>query len=125
MIEFKCSKCGTVVKGDTEMDAENEFTIHAMKCVKKSNNSRSSKSMKIKVSDLREGHIIDPPAGEKKWLWTNGVKRLYTVTSIVRGKTTKKGQFIKVMATCPSPYTNEEPFDIDCQMLEDKLVMLR
>ena len=81
--------------------------------------------MKIKVSQLVSGHVIDPPVGERTWLWTNGVKRLYTVTSIVRGKTTKKGQFIKVLATCPSPMRNEEPFDIDCQMLEDKLVILR
>ena len=81
--------------------------------------------MKIKVSELVRGHIIDPPVGERKWLWTNGVKRLYTVTSTVSGKRTKKGQFIKVMATCPSPYKNEEPTTIDCQMLEDKLVILR
>lgn len=81
--------------------------------------------MKIKVSQLVGGHKIDPPVAERKWLWKDGVKRLYTVTSIVRGKTTKKGQFIKINATVPSPYRDEEPTTIDCQMLEDKLVTLR
>jgi hypothetical protein len=81
--------------------------------------------MKIKVSQLVGGHVIDPPVGERKWLWKDGVKRLYTVTSLERGKTTKKGQFIKINATCPSPYKDEHPFNISCEMLEDKLVMLR
>lgn len=81
--------------------------------------------MKVKVSDLKAGHIIDPPAGEKTWLWKDGVKRLYTVTSIETGKRTKKGQFIKINATVPSPYRNDEPTTISCQMLEDKLIMLR
>ena len=81
--------------------------------------------MKVKVSDLKAGHVIDPPVGERKWLWRDGVKRLYTVTSIETGKRTKKGQFIKINATFPSPYRNEEVSDISCQMLEDKLVMLR
>jgi hypothetical protein len=81
--------------------------------------------MKVRVKDLQAGHIIDPPVGERKWLWTNGVKRLYTVTSIETGKRTKKGQFIRIRATFPSPYRNEETSNISCEMLEDKLVMLR
>ena len=81
--------------------------------------------MSKQVTELTTGDIIDPPTGEKKWLWKDGTKRRYTVVSVVPGKVTKKGQFVKINATCPSPYRNEEPFEINCQMIETKKVTVR
>lgn len=82
-------------------------------------------TIKVTAANLQAGNIIEPPAGEKVWLWRDGVKRLYTVQSVTPGKRTKKGQFVKVNCLCPSPYGNEEPFQINCQLLEDKLIALR
>jgi hypothetical protein len=76
------------------------------------------------VTDLRQGDVIDPPAGEKVWLWRDGIKRRYTVVSVSRGHVTKKGQFWTVTATCPSPYKDED-FSIRCDMLEGKIVTVR
>jgi len=81
--------------------------------------------MKKKVTQLTAGDMIDPPAGEKVWLWRDGVKRFYTVLSIGRGKLTKKGQFVRINATCPSPYADEKPFEINCDMIETKTVTTR
>jgi hypothetical protein len=78
--------------------------------------------MKKQVTELNAGDVIDPPAGEKKWLWKDGVKRRYTVVSVELGKLTKKGRFMKIKATVPSPYRDEEPTTIDCEMLESKSV---
>jgi len=77
------------------------------------------------VTQLQAGDIIDPPAGEKTWLWKDGTKRRYTVQSIGTGKRTAKGQFVRIFATCPSPYNDEQPFEINCDMLESKIVTVR
>jgi len=77
--------------------------------------------MKILVTSLIAGDIIDPPAGEKKWLWRDGTKRRYTVVSLSAGKVTKKGMFVKINATCESPYDGRT-FDINCQMINTKSV---
>lgn len=79
-------------------------------------------SNKVAAKNLQAGNIIDPPAGERVWLWKDGIKRQYSVTSVELGKRTAKGQFVKIKATFPSPYRNEELSTIDCQILEDKLV---
>ena len=80
--------------------------------------------MKKRVTELTEGDLIDPPAGEKVWLWRDGIKRRYSVVSVEAGKVTAKGGFVRIMATVPSPYGNEQPSNIDCYMLETKLVMV-
>lgn len=80
---------------------------------------------KVTAANLQAGNIIDPPAGERVWLWRDGIKRRYTVQTVQPGKRTKAGQFVKVVSTCPSPYRNEEPSEISCQILETKLVQLR
>lgn len=80
---------------------------------------------KVTAANLQPGNLIEPPAGEKVWLWRDGIKRLYTVQSVTPGKRTKKGQFVKVNCLCPSPTAGEKPFAINCQLLEDKLVALR
>jgi len=81
------------------------------------------KKMKKQASTLTDGDIIDPPAGEKTWLWEDGTKRRYTVVSVETGKVTKKGKFVKINATCPSPYREGE-FDISCEMLETNTVTI-
>lgn len=73
------------------------------------------------VTDLQSGDLIDPPAGEKVWLWRDGTKRRYTVNSVKPGKVTKRGQFVKISATCPSPY-GDELMSINCEMIETKRV---
>ena len=78
--------------------------------------------MKKQVTELKAGDIIDPPHGERVWLWRDGNKRRYTVTEVHEGMTNKRGRYMKIMATVPSPYGNEEPTTIDCQMLETKQV---
>ncbi len=81
--------------------------------------------MKTKqVTELTTGDIIDPPAGEKVWLWRDGTKRRYTVVSIESGKVTKKGSFVQINATCISPYGDQERFEINCQMIATKKVKL-
>ena len=80
---------------------------------------------KVTAANLQAGNMIEPPAGEKVWLWRDGIKRLYTVQSVTAGKRTKKGQFVKVDCLCPSPNRDEQPFKISCQLLEDKLITLR
>ena len=77
--------------------------------------------MKILVTSLLAGDIIDPPAGEKKWLWRDGTKRRYTVVSLSAGQVTKKGIFVKINATCESPYGGRT-FDISCEMINTKSV---
>ena len=79
---------------------------------------------RLLVTELKAGDIIDPPAGEKVWLWRDGNKRRYTVVSVHRGHVTKKGQFWTVKATCESPYSGEE-FAISCDLLEGKVVTVR
>lgn len=74
------------------------------------------------ISELIEGDVIDPPYGERAWLWKDGVKRRYTVRSVEQGERTKRGQFMKIRCVCPSPYRNEELFNINCQMLECKMI---
>ena len=88
---------------------------------------KGNETMKKLVTELTAGDLIDPPAGEKVWLWRDGVKRRYTVTQVVPGKVTKKGQFVKIYATVPSPYADhngdtERQSDIRCQMIETKSV---
>jgi hypothetical protein len=82
-------------------------------------------TIKVTAANLQPGNVIEPPAGEKVWLWRDGVKRLYTVQTVTEGKRTKKGQFVKVNCLCPSPNREEEPFKISCQLLENKLIALR
>ena len=77
--------------------------------------------MRKQVTELKAGDIIDPPAAEKKWLWRDGTKRRYTVTAIKEGQTNKRGRYIKILATVPSPYSDKTS-NIDCQMLENKKV---
>jgi hypothetical protein len=81
--------------------------------------------MKKQVTELKAKDIIDPPTGEKTWLWRDGIKRRYTVTSISLGKLTKRGQYIKISATVPSPYNDEKPSEIKCEMLSTKMVTVR
>ena len=76
---------------------------------------------KTQVTQLKAGDLIDPPTGEKIWLWRDGTKRRYTVLSVTEGKVTKRGQFFKISATCPSPY-GEDLMNTDCQMIESKRV---
>lgn len=88
---------------------------------------KGNETMKKLVTELTAGDLIDPPAGEKVWLWRDGVKRRYTVTQVVPGKVTKKGRFVKIYATVPSPYADQNgdtdrPSDISCQMIETKSV---
>lgn len=78
--------------------------------------------MAKRVCELVEGDVIDPPAGERGWLWKDGTKRRYTVVRVADGKITKAGRFLRVFAKCPSPYRNEELFEINCDMLENKKV---
>lgn len=75
------------------------------------------------VTELIAGDIIDPPNAEKVWLWKDGIKRCYTVVSIKAGKVTKKGKFIQITASCPSPY-RDEAYTTKCQMLETKEVFV-
>jgi hypothetical protein len=83
--------------------------------------------VKVAAADLKPGDVIDPPAGERVWLWRDGVKRRYTVTEIKPGRVTKKGSFVRVEAKVASPYAApgapETP--ISCEILEGKLVPLR
>lgn len=80
--------------------------------------------MKKQVTQLVAGDMIDPPNGERKWLWKDGTKRLYTVVSIAPGRTTKRGNFIRIFASCPSPYRDEN-FTTVHEMLETKIVDIR
>lgn len=77
--------------------------------------------MKKLVTELKAGDIIDPPAGEKIWLWGDGKKRRYTVTETRKGKTTAKGDFVLISSKCESPYGNDMII-IKCQMLSTKQV---
>ena len=92
--------------------------------IRDNNNSttQGTETMKKQVTNLTAGDLIDPPAGEKVWLWRDGTKRRYTVVSVGRGRVTKKGQFVHINSVCPSPYRDEEPFEISCQMIETKSV---
>lgn len=80
--------------------------------------------MKKLVTELQAGDVIDPPQGEKCWLWRDGVKRKYTVVSTKPGKITKKGEFTKITAMCPSPYNNQSPSEHRCEMLSNKLIKI-
>jgi hypothetical protein len=80
--------------------------------------------MKKLLTELTAGDVIDPPAGEKKWLWKDGVKRRYTVVAVEPWSRTKKGQFVRINAMCNSPYRDEEAFEISCEMLETKTVKI-
>jgi hypothetical protein len=80
--------------------------------------------MRKQVTELKKGDIIDPPAGEKVWLWKDGIKRRYTVVSVRPGKVTKRGRYIKIAATVPTPYGPGDS-SIDCLMLETKSVTVR
>jgi hypothetical protein len=77
--------------------------------------------MKKQVTALAAGDVIDPPAGEKVWLWRDGVKRRYTVQEVKPGCVTKKGEFVRIVAMCDSPY-RDQPFPITCEMLATKSV---
>ena len=73
--------------------------------------------MKKRVQDLVAGDIINPPAGEKVWIWKDGVKRRYRVVSVELGKKTKRGQYIKLNCVCQSPYDASREMENSCQML--------
>jgi hypothetical protein len=79
--------------------------------------------IKKRVTELKKGDIINPPNGEKVWLWRDGIKRRYTVTGIKPGMVNKRGQYIKIEATVPSPYREKES-TIWCEMLETKTVTI-
>lgn len=79
--------------------------------------------MKKRVTELKANDVIDPPAAEKKWLWEDGTKRRYTVTGIKEGQVTKKGLYIKIMATVSSPYSEDNrQHETFCLMLNTKSV---
>jgi hypothetical protein len=80
--------------------------------------------MKKQVTELKKGDIIDPPAGEKCWLWKDGTKRRYTVLSVVPGMVNKRGSYVKIVATVESPYSGNT-VKTDCQMIETKKVTVR
>ena len=77
------------------------------------------------VTALAAGDIIDPPSGEKCWLWSDGVKRRYTVLSIEEGKLTKRGAYVRINATFSSPYDAEKTSTTHCQMIATKTVTVR
>ena len=112
---------------------QNRLVITASRAKIKSHNHTSptsggqrNETMRKQVTQLTAGDIIDPPAGEKVWLWKDGIKRRYTVVSVSPGKVTKKGQFVQINCTCDSPYSvvAGKQFNINCEMIETKTVRL-
>ncbi len=86
--------------------------------------NKANKTHQKFVTELASGDIIDPPAGEKVWIWRDGTKRRYKVVSVELGKKTKRGQHMKIFATCPSPYGDHD-METYCQMLSTKRVTVR
>jgi len=77
---------------------------------------------KKRAADLIAGDKIDPPAGERSWLWRDGTKRQYTVTEVVDGRVDKGGLWKVIKATVASPYGEQTTGPIKCSMRPDKMI---
>jgi hypothetical protein len=58
--------------------------------------------------NLKPGDIIAPPAHERKWLWRDGVRRMMRVKGVVDGNPDKRGPWLHVTASYPTPYGAED-----------------
>ena len=77
--------------------------------------------MKKLVSELKPEDVIDPPTGERCWLWADGVKRQYTIIEIRTGRKTKKGQFLRISYKYPSVHKDCMSLG-SCDMLATKSI---
>ncbi len=57
------------------------------------------------ASELMAGDVIPPPAGERGWLWRDGIRRRMTVVAVVGSHADARGPWLHVRVTFPSPYT--------------------